>query len=124
MLVVDVSAILPLVFADEDHAYSRAVIRAIATEGGAVPPLFWFEIWNVLAMNEMRRKRIKSEKSDRFVALLEKLQLAVEPLPSSSTLLTFARKHDLTAYDAAYLELASRLLRTMTSYDKCRVQPR
>lgn len=118
MLVVDVSAILPLAFSDEDHSYSREVVRAVADEGATVPPLFWFEVWNVLVTNEVRRNRIIREQSARFVELLEQMRIEIAALPQSDALLSVAREHDITAYDAAYLELALRLNAPIATKDE------
>lgn len=116
-MVVDVSAILPLVFRDEDHAYSEAVVRNVATEGGHVPSLFWYEVWNALATNELRRGRISSKESENFVSLLQQMNLTVASLPASDKLLKLTREHHVTAYDAAYLELALRVNEPLATKD-------
>jgi len=116
-IVVDVSAIVPLAFSDEDRALAAAVVRTLASEGGVVPSLFWFEIWNTLAMSE-RRDRSTPENTQRFVALLAKLHLVVDPLPNAEQILLLTRRYGITAYDAAYLELALRTGSPLATKDK------
>jgi len=116
-VVVDVSAIVPLAFSDEDRTLAEAVVRKLASDGGLVPALFWFEIWNTLAMNE-RRRRSTPENTERFVVLLSKLDLAVDPLPDAEQILLLTRHHSVTAYDAAYLELALRTDLPLATQDK------
>lgn len=106
-LACDVSAILGLVLEDEDAAYAEAVIEAIGADEALVPTLFWFELRNVLIVSE-RRKRITREDTALFLADLALLSIDVDDAPRETTVLTLARQHKLTVYDAAYLELAQR----------------
>jgi len=58
-----------------------------------------------------RRKRLRHAEIRRFVALLEGLSMVQDVQPRSvmmSAALALAREHGLSAYDAAYLELAIR----------------
>jgi len=120
-VVVDVSAIVPLAFADEELTLAKAVVRKLASEGGLVPSLFWFEIWNTLAMSE-RRSRSTPENTKRFVVLLRKLNLVVDSLPDSERIFLLTRRYSLTAYDAAYLELALRTDSPLATQDKCLIK--
>ncbi len=117
-LVVDPSAIAPLVFADEDHAYSESVVRALASEGGIVPALFWFEIASILAINTAKRSRISEDDAQRFLRLIESMGLTAAPLPKPAALLNLAVRQGITAYDAAYLELAQRTGSAIATLDK------
>lgn len=62
---------------------------------------------NIFIVNE-RRGRIDSEKTARSLSLLADLPIHHDQSPDSDMLIQLARKHRLTAYDAAYLELAVR----------------
>jgi predicted nucleic acid-binding protein len=72
--------------------------------------LWPFEVANALAIAE-RRKRITREGIEAFLETLRRLPIQIERreavwlLPA---MLRLAREHRLTAYDAAYLELARR----------------
>jgi predicted nucleic acid-binding protein len=106
-LVPDASAFLCLAFKDEGLAYGFSVVDAVRDQGGLVPPIFWYEIRNALIVNE-RRRRIAPSETATFLALLDELPLSIEPLPADSGVLQLAREHQLSVYDASYLELALR----------------
>jgi predicted nucleic acid-binding protein len=70
-----------------------------------VPTLWWFELRNTLVANE-RRGRITGQQTARFLRNVERLAITIDNTPDGSGVLTFARRHRVTVYDAAYLELA------------------
>jgi predicted nucleic acid-binding protein len=72
-----------------------------------VPTLWWFELRNALVVNE-RRGRITEQQTARFLRNVERLAITIDGTPDESGVLTLARRHRLTVYDAAYLELAVR----------------
>lgn len=106
-IVVDASALLCLAFDYEGLSYGMALLDAIRDEGALAPPILWYELRNSLIVNE-RRGRIPPERSTAFLALLEELPILLQPLPLDAGVLDLARRHDLSAYDASYLELAVR----------------
>jgi predicted nucleic acid-binding protein len=106
-LVVDPSALLGLAMADEAADYASRVLAEIECAGAGVPSIFWYEIRNVLVVNEWRG-RISADEADTFLASLAELPIKVMPLPSELAVLDLARGYRLTVYDAAYLELARR----------------
>ncbi len=106
-IVPDVSAILGQAFDDEEAAYAEAVLAAIGADEAIVPTLFWFEIRNALLMGE-RRKRLTPAQTSAFVSDLALLPFVVDESPREAMVLELARRHSLTVYDSAYLELAER----------------
>lgn len=108
MIVVDASVALAWCFEDEATESTDAVLERVAAEGVLVPVLWYFEIANVLVMAE-RRSRITPADAARLHSLLRGLPVAAEAgTPSTAALAAVARDYGLTAYDAAYLELAMR----------------
>ncbi|MCL2661235.1 MAG: type II toxin-antitoxin system VapC family toxin [Acidobacteriaceae bacterium] len=108
--VLDASLTMSWCFADESTPYSRAILSSLAETWAEVPALWLTEVANVLAVNE-RKGRILPALSDEFLDTLATLDIRMEqPVPpiGGRSLLSLARKHHLTAYDAAYLELAKR----------------
>lgn len=59
-------------------------------------------------MMSERRGRIVKADTAAFLHELARLDVTVDRVPVESSVLTIARKHRLTVYDAAYLELAQR----------------
>jgi predicted nucleic acid-binding protein len=109
--VIDASSVLAWCFEDEGGPESDALIERVAADGAAVPGLWALEIANGLVMGE-RRGRLKPAESAAFVSMLEELPIDVDPATGDRALhetMTLARAHRLSAYDAAYLELAMRL---------------
>jgi predicted nucleic acid-binding protein len=106
-VVVDPSAILGLAMEDEAADFAVSVLAEIENGGGLAPSIFWYELRNVLVINE-RRGRVTPEASTTFLATLEELPIEMEDLPNEAGVLLLARRHQLSVYDGAYLELASR----------------
>ena len=82
-----------------------------------VPPVRWYEVRNILLVNE-RRRRISQRESTDFIRELDELPIRVSEIPKHSTLLDLARNYRLTVYDAAYLELAQRHGVPLATLDK------
>jgi predicted nucleic acid-binding protein len=75
-----------------------------------VPALWSIEITNAVLIAE-RRKRIKQAEIRRFVELLDGLTVIIDSqsvTESVSNILPLAREYGLSAYDAAYLDVAVR----------------
>jgi len=109
-LVVDNSVSLSWCLGDESDVYAAAVLQALATSTARVPCLWPYEMANGLAMSE-RRGRITAAEIGRALADLAALPITVDAVGHSRALtevLALSRREGLTAYDAAYFELAMR----------------
>jgi predicted nucleic acid-binding protein len=109
-LVVDNSVVMSWCFEDEVSPYTDAVLDAMGRARALVPSIWCSEAANVLAL-AMRKRRLKPADAARFAELLRKLPIDVAPRDSRSDvarLLAVALETGLTAYDAAYLDLARR----------------
>lgn len=94
-------------FADERAEASRAVLRRVAAEGALVPSLWRLEVANVLR-NAVRRGRCDADYADRCLARLGRLRITVDSETDERAwgeTRRLALAHNLTLYDAAYLEL-------------------
>ena len=72
---------------------------------------------NILVVSE-RRGRIEPADTDTFLSDLALLPIRIEGVPNARQVVALARKHGLTAYDAAYLELAVRLGAPISTLDR------
>jgi predicted nucleic acid-binding protein len=109
-IVIDASVALAWCFPDEASDYADGVLVALEGRTAMVPAIWSLEIANALLVGE-RRKRIKQPEVGRFVELLKSLTIVEggQPLADTvSNILPLAREHDLSAYDAAYLDVAVR----------------
>jgi predicted nucleic acid-binding protein len=105
--VLDASVTACWAFQDEDHPDASLAFLQIRTEEAVVPCLWWFEVRNILIVNE-RRRRITESSTASFLLNLSLLRIRVDPVPDEGAVLRLARTHRLSVYDAAYLELAQR----------------
>jgi predicted nucleic acid-binding protein len=118
--VLDASVTLSWCFEDEATPYGEAVLDRLKNATALVPAIWALEIANVLAEGE-RRRRLTEAQSRRFVNLLTELPIVVEPLAAErvfDAVLALARARTLSAYDAAYLELAARSGRPLATQDE------
>jgi predicted nucleic acid-binding protein len=105
--VVDASVAACWLSPDELHPVADAAWRRIARDPAFAPGLWWFELRNMLIVNE-RRGRLDSAKTTHALRLLKELPVTIDAEIEEDVLMRLARTHRLTAYDAAYLELARR----------------
>lgn len=118
-LVVDASMTIAWLFRDERSDTRQAVLRRVAAEGALVPSLWRLEVANVLR-NTVRRKRCDESYAVRCLERLARLQITIDPetdIQAWGPTRQLSLKHDLTLYDAAYLELAIRRKRPLASRD-------
>jgi predicted nucleic acid-binding protein len=108
--VLDSSITLAWFFEDEADTYADAVQHSLAAATAVVPSLWPLELANALVTGE-RRKRTTEAKVTTFLALLKSLPITLDDetaVRASSEVPHLARAHNLSSYDAAYLELALR----------------
>ncbi len=118
--VLDCSVAVAWFFEDEADAYAEGVEDALASATAIVPSLWPLEVGNALLVGE-RRKRASEAKVTQFLALLRALPIAVDEETGArawSAVLTMARQHNLSTYDAAYLELAVRRALPLATMDE------
>ena len=106
-IVVDVSVAAAWCFPDERADAADRALDELPRLGGVIPGVFRYEICNVLIVNE-RRGRIDEVDSVRFLARLRDLRLLHDDAQDEVAVISLARKHRLSGYDAAYLETALR----------------
>ena len=117
--VVDASLTLSWCFEDEATPYSRSVLATLETTYAVVPALWSFEVANVLACAE-RKQRITQEGVAEFLETLRRLPIQIERREALwlwQGILPLVRLHGLSAYDAAYLELAKRERMSLATLD-------
>lgn len=118
--VLDTSVALAWCFEDESTPGSKALIETLLNQSARVPPLWRWEVASALLSAE-RRGRIEPAAASRFLDLLERLPIQVDPDATRQAFQStwqLARTHDLTSYDAAYLELALRLGLPLATRDR------
>ncbi|MDP2949778.1 MAG: type II toxin-antitoxin system VapC family toxin [Chloroflexota bacterium] len=108
--VLDASLALAWHFEDEVSEYADRVLDRVGEDRALVPSVWELEIANALAVAE-RRGRLSPAGVARAVELFLELAISIHEVALESALgpvLDLARTQGMTAYDAAYLELAMR----------------
>jgi predicted nucleic acid-binding protein len=95
---------------------AERVFALAGAEAMMAPALWWYELRNVLILGE-RRGRITEQQTARFLRDISRLAITIDNAPDESGVLTLARRHRLTVYDAAYLELALRAAVPLATLD-------
>ena len=116
--VLDCSATLPWFLEDERTAFTDSLLFAAKRAEYWVPSIWCLEFPNALLVAE-RRRRI--ERSRRIEALdqIPKLQIHIDSEPVDlKAISAIAEEHDLSTYDAAYLELALRRKLGLVTLDR------
>ena len=93
-----------------DVAYALKVLDALKQTSATVPGLWALEAANVVAKAEAKGL-VTEARTQVFVATLTRLNITTDKATASQALsdtLNLARRYKLSAYDAAYLELALR----------------
>jgi predicted nucleic acid-binding protein len=119
--VLDASVVLTWCFPDETSQKADEISERIASGDRIVVSSFWrYEVLNALLVGE-KRKRITPALTQAFLDDLDRLPVDVDVPASSATVFTTTQspclKHGLTAYDAAYLEIAMRETKTLATVD-------
>lgn len=109
-IVVDASVVLAWCFDDEASPETDALLDEVSTEGAVVPGLWHLELANVLLRAEQQGRAIPEGIAARL-EYIGRLPIATDGETAGRAwreTLALARAERLTAYDAAYLELAVR----------------
>ena len=96
------------------------VLRTIQAGGAQVPALWFAEVANGVLVAE-RRGGVGRSTSASFMGLVNSLPIMEDrtrPSDGQSMVLTLARAHGLTGYDATYLELVLRTGGVLATFDR------
>jgi len=118
--VIDNSVVMSWCFEDETNHYTESVLESLENAEAVVPAIWPLEVGNVLLVAE-RKKRLSPAAAVRFLELLDGLPISVEqetPARMLKEIVSLARKHGLTTYDASYLDLAMRTGAPISTLDK------
>lgn len=92
---------------DEIEPVADLILDQLIDDEALAPSLWWFEVRNLLIVNE-RRKRLTTKQSAQALADLQALAIRLDQAADDDILFKLCRQHRLSVYDAAYLELALR----------------
>ncbi|MBK7767628.1 MAG: type II toxin-antitoxin system VapC family toxin [Sulfuritalea sp.] len=107
--VVDNSVVSGWYLARQATPYTDAVLDQLRIDTAIVPPLWELELVNV-ARTAMKRSILTDDEARLATSFILSLPITVDrSIVPPERVLSLAITYDLTAYDAAYLELSLRL---------------
>lgn len=118
-LVVDASIFGPLLIPDEKHNLIPGLFDRIVEQGALAPQHWPLEVVNTIRM-AVRRNRLPATNMLDVVAKMRGMDIGIDSSTGEnawSATLELATKHDLTVYDAAYLELSLRRALPLATLD-------
>ncbi len=119
MFVLDASVATAMILKETEVAAPDAILERLAAEGAIVPSVWKHEVANSL-LTALRKGRVDwpgcLARLDDLNALPIEVDLHGIDVASTTTFF-LAQRHQLTIYDAAYLELAIRLLVPIATFD-------
>jgi len=104
VIVIDASVALAWALQEREHADVAATLDYVSEHGAYIPGNFQSEVANGLLQAERRKRISETDVTEALVNILA-LPLTVE-LPDARVMVSTARAHGLTCYDASYLALA------------------
>ncbi len=115
--MLDTSVVLAWCLADENVRVADRALEAVIEDGAVLPGIWWYEIRNAFVMNE-RRGRLTPADTEAALANLRDMPILVDRDHDEGAVLELARTHDLSVYDAAYLEVAQRRELPLATLDR------
>ena len=106
--VLDNSVVSGWLIENQSSAYADAVAERLKASRAIAPPLLRLEVTNVLR-TACKRQRLIAAQAHAMLTALAALPIDIDmTAPNPAQILDLALRHDLTAYDAMYLDLALR----------------
>lgn len=118
--VLDSSVAMAWCFLDEGTPAIKKLLERMSDEAVCVPALWFFELTNVLFLVE-KKSRLDASAVSEFVALIQSLSIEVDHEAAArafNNLLPLCRIHQLTSYDAVYLDLSMRRKLPLATLDE------
>ena len=117
--VIDASLVLAWQFKDEGNAFADATIERLRDEVAVAPAIWPIEVANAFVVG-VRRGRLSSTDAAAPISMVLDLPITVRQTDWEGTLLSvldLALTLNLSAYDASYIQLASRERLTLATLD-------
>ena len=118
--VLDCSVTMAWIFPDEAAEATDRLRDSLVESKAFVPSLWPVEVGNALLI-ATRRGRVRVDEWSEIRANLEALPIEIDPVTTSrvwGTSLQLAETHQISVYDAMYLELAVRLQLPLATLDR------
>jgi predicted nucleic acid-binding protein len=118
LIVIDASVAISWLLDDESEF--GAALEPLRDVQGVVPAIFPFEVCNAIQSATLRG-RISPKDAVAATKMLYEFDIEVEAPPTAdmaARILEMCQTHDVSAYDASYLELAARRSAPLATFDR------
>jgi predicted nucleic acid-binding protein len=116
--VLDNSVAMRWCFAPAVHPYADAILRRLAAGERAAAPVLWLYEAAAVLVRAQQKGALGGTEAGAFLAVLRDLRVIIDrDSEVFDDVRNVAIVYRLTAYDAAYLELAIRLQRPLATLD-------
>jgi predicted nucleic acid-binding protein len=105
--VIDASITAAWLLPDEKNSLAEQCLDAFESDHALVPGIWRYETRNLMLIAE-RRQRLSPQETQAALEVVARYPIHQDTVPEEAAIVRLARKHALTFYDAAYLELALR----------------
>ena len=118
--VLDCSIVIAAILPDERPAIALDLLTQAQANGAHAPAVWPLEVANSLLMAQKRKRIDEAYRLDMLVLMAEANVIIDPETPALAwfDISRLAQRHNLTAYDAAYLELALRLKLPLATLDQ------
>jgi predicted nucleic acid-binding protein len=115
--VLDASVSAVWALADESALMADIAEKRLKSETALAPRIWWYEVRNLLIINE-RRRRITAADTAEFLNLLSSYPIRIDTVDDEQSIFRLARQYQLSIYDAAYLAVAQRNQLPLATLDR------
>jgi predicted nucleic acid-binding protein len=119
LIVLDASVTMAWSFSDESTAAIDALFERVAYDGAVAPVLWPLEVANSLR-TAVRKGRVDETRKSKMLQAISDLGVRIDGETADrawTDIVMLSDRHDLTVYDASYLELAVRLSLPVATLD-------
>lgn len=118
MIVVDNSMLMAALFDDERVPFAMKLREDVVDRKtrAYVPPIFLYEAYNSV-LQAVKRKRIDENICQQYFEHISAFPITVDLFQKMPAVAALAFKHNLSMYDASYLELCVREKLPLATYD-------
>ena len=112
--VLDASVTINWAMRDESNPVADLAFSALGSGSAVAPAIWWYEVRNILVVNE-RRQRITPADSNQFLVDLLGLEIAIDNDPDSAAILDYP--------DASAARYTTRPISRLRCANNCRWRP-
>ncbi len=117
--VIDASVMVAFLLRNEDNSrYARRIVERLDREELIVPRIFWYEVRNVLLKAKRNNRIGQQDFEDCLIQLTDEISPTEDDRNDEDRTLDLALRHNLTVYDASYLETAIRRKASLATFDR------